>query len=45
LIEKIKTAKDPLDKEYNTIKEELDRRNQTITGLKSVPLANSDHGS
>lgn len=36
LIEKIKSQKEPLDKEYTTIRDELDKRNQLITGLKSV---------
>lgn len=34
-IDKIKAQKEPLDKEYKLILEELDKKNLHITGLKS----------
>lgn len=36
LINKIKTEKDPIDKEYAALKDELDKKNKHITNLKSV---------
>ena len=39
LIDKIKKEKQPLDKEYDTIRAELDKKNEHITGLKTVLTA------
>ena len=36
IIDKIKKEKDPIDKEYNAIRDELDKKNEHITGLKKV---------
>lgn len=38
IIEKIKTEKGPVDKEYTILKDELDKKNAHITGLKSVSI-------
>lgn len=37
-ISKIKAEKEPIDKEYLALREELDKKNQHITGLKQVAL-------
>lgn len=38
IIEKIKTEKGPVDKEYTILKDELDKKNAHITGLKGVSI-------
>lgn len=38
IIERIKNEKGPIDKEYTILKDELDKKNAHITGLKSVSI-------